>query len=77
MFENKLINGYVYATRFIASWLKVGDNLSSGKDIATFRRWLESIGELSKEDINDIINLATNGRLELQEHAKEFIKNNC
>ena len=54
MFENKLINGYVYATRFIASWLKVGGNLKSGKDIATFRRWLESIGELSKEDIMNL-----------------------
>lgn len=73
MFENKAINGYVYATRFIASWIKVGGQLRTGKDIEDFKDWLKSIGEVSEDDIDHIVYLATNGRLELEAHAKRFL----
>ena len=73
MFENKAINGYVYATRFIASWIKVGGQLRTGKDIKDFKDWLKSIGEVSEDDIDRIVYLATNGRLELEDHAKRFL----
>ena len=73
MFENKAINGYVYATRFIASWIKVGGQLGTGKDIEDFKDWLKSIGEVSEDDIDHIVYLATNGRLELEDHAKRFL----
>ena len=73
MFENKAINGYVYATRFIASWIKVGGQLRTGKDIEDFKDWLKSIGEVSEDDIDRIVYLATNGRLELEDHAKRFL----
>ena len=73
MFENKAINGYVYATRFIASWIKVGGQLRTGKDIEDFKDWLKSIGEVSEDDIDRIVYLATNGRLELEDHANRFL----
>lgn len=75
MFENKAINGYVYATRFIASWIKVGGQLRTGKDIKDFKDWLKSIGEISDDDIDRIVFLATNGRLELENHARRFLEN--
>ena len=73
MFENKAINGYVHATRFIASWIKVGGQLRTGKDIEDFKDWLKSIGKVSEDDIDRIVYLATNGRLELEDHAKRFL----
>jgi hypothetical protein len=73
MFENRLINGYTYASRFIASWVRVGGRLHTGKDIDMFRDWLNSIEGLSDEDVNNIVFLATNGKLELETHAKKFI----
>lgn len=74
MFTNKQINGYIYATRFIASWVRKGGKLQYGKDIDNFYKWLLSLG-LSKEDADDIKFLATNGKLELEISAKEFLEN--
>ncbi len=75
MFENIMINGYIYATRFIASWIKVGGTLNKPGDLTKFVKWLESLG-LSKEDIRSIKLLATEGKLELQENAKKFLNEN-
>ena len=33
MFTNKPINGYTYATRFIASWVREGGKLRTKEDI--------------------------------------------
>ena len=74
MFENKPINGYTYATRFIASWVREGGKLRTGEDIDNFYEWLLSLG-LSKEDADDIKFLATNGKMELEYSAKMFLKN--
>lgn len=71
MFKNRNING-IYETRFIASWLKVGGQLKYGKDIDDFREWLESLG-LTEDKIDHIVELATNGKLELESSAKRFL----
>ena len=73
-FENKNING-IYASRFIASWLRVGGKLNNGSDMNLFKSWLRELG-LGKEDIEAIRFLAVNGKLELQNSAKEFIDKN-
>ena len=73
MFKNTQIKGYTYATRYIASWIKVGGKLQCNKDIDDFEKWLKSLN-LDKGDINKIIFLATNGKLELEVSAKKFLK---
>jgi hypothetical protein len=77
MFENKVINGYTYASRFIASWIRSGGTFGKhGQGYDDFRNWLKSLGFLSDEDIECIMYLARNGKLELEVSAKNFIKNN-
>ena len=74
-FENKVINGCDYATRFIMSWVRSGGTFGKhGKGYDDFRKWLESL-ELKTEDIEDIMFLARNGKLELEVSAKKFITN--
>ena len=75
MFENKVINGYIYATRFIMSWVRSGGKLDKyGEGYDDFREWLESL-ELKTEDIEDIMFLAQNGKLELEVSARNYIAN--
>ena len=75
MFENKRINGYIYATRFIMSWVRSGGKFDKhGEGYDDFRKWLESL-ELKTEDIEDIMFLAQNGKLELEVSAKNYITN--
>ena len=38
MFENKIINNYAHASRFIASWIRAGGDLRTGKDLSNFRK---------------------------------------
>ena len=74
-FENKIINGCDYATRFIMSWVRSGGTFGKhGKGYDDFRKWLESL-ELKTEDVEDIMFLAQNGKLELEVSAKKFITN--
>ena len=75
MFENKIINGCDYATRFIMSWVRSGGTFGKhGKVYDDFRKWLESL-ELKTEDMEDIMFLAQNGKLELEVSAKNYITN--
>ena len=75
MFENKVINGYIYATSFIMSWVRSGGKFDKyGQGYDDFREWLESL-ELKTEDIEDIMFLARNGKLELEVSAKNYITN--
>ena len=41
-FKNKPIHG-IYATRFIASWTKMGGMLYTKEDLDDFRAWLSSL----------------------------------
>lgn len=70
MFENKQVNGYIYYTRFIASYVKEGGNVFNKSE---FTGWLKQLG-LSDEDVNGIWFLATNGRLELEVNAKLYLQ---
>ena len=72
MFENKIINNYAHASRFIASWIRAGGDLRTGKDLSNFHKWLLSIG-VEKDDADYIKFLAENGKLELQNNAKDFL----
>ena len=88
MFENEIYYG-VYATRFIASWLNAGGKLKQGyldKDGEihyAFKDWLKSISfmhpangtvtELNDAQVEHIFNLATNGKLELEDSAEDFL----
>lgn len=72
MFENRQINGYTYATRFIASWVREGGELRTGQDYDDFKEWLRSLG-LNEDDVNHIYFLASNGKMELEYRAKKFL----
>ena len=71
-FENESIRG-IYATRFIASWLRMGGMLCTGKDVNNFRSWLLSLG-LNSDEVWPIMYLATTGKMELEVDAKAFLK---
>ena len=73
MFENKVVGDYTYATRYIASWLRAGGKLEYGRDIDYFRDWLLSLS-LSEDEVNHIVFLATNGKLELESSAKLWMQ---
>lgn len=87
MFENVIIHG-IEATRYIASWARVGGDLDDcdyrmGIE-HPFGQWLRSLtfrcknGEsvhMTEDEVKSIIFLASNGKLELQENAKNFLKN--
>lgn len=72
MFENKIINDYAHATRFIVSWYKAGGELRTKKDLDNFYEWLLYIG-VNNDDADHIKFLAMNGKLELQHSAKDFL----
>ena len=71
-FENKSIRG-IYATRFIASWLRMGGVLCTVEDVDNFRSWLLSLG-LNSDEVWPIMYLATTGKMELEVHANAFLK---
>lgn len=70
-FENKIYEGIHYS-RFVASFWRKG-----GK-IRDFKRWLSSLKingkHIPEKDIKAIYNYATNGKLELESHAKLWIE---
>lgn len=72
MFENKQFEG-IYYSRFIASWTK---KTQINPSYLIFKDWLRSLtinGRKMDEDvINEIYNLATNGKLELEKSAWDF-----
>lgn len=82
MFENKVFEG-IYYSRFIASWYIAGGHrirsyADSEKTPNEFVRWLKQlrINDKSMPDdvIRDILEMATNGKLELESDAKAFFK---
>lgn len=73
-FKNRIIKNFTYESRFIASWINVGGSLKTGSDRDNFREWLSSIG-IGEDDANDILYLATNGKLEYENSAKQFLNN--
>lgn len=72
MFENRVINGCEYESRFIALWVREGGGLRYREDVNDFYNWLISLG-LTEEQANHIKFLATNGKLELENSARKFL----
>ena len=73
MFENKTVGG-IYYSRFIMSWIRMGGRLNShGGGLDDFKEWLKSI-EVNEMDIENIVRLASNGKMELETSAGRFIK---
>ena len=75
MFNNNLIND-IHKSRYIASWLKEGGRLYYGEDIDNFYKWLLSLG-LTEDEAQQVVNLATNGKLELENSARKFLNEHC
>lgn len=74
-FENKYIENFTYESRIIASWIIAGGKVTGGSNRKLFKEWLQSIG-IGETDIDHILFLAENGKLEYQCNAREFLKNN-
>lgn len=73
MFENKLIKD-IHVSRYIASWHVAGGHLgTSEKGRFDFAKWLESLG-LTDEEVAYIYNYATNGKLELENSVRVFLR---
>lgn len=82
MFENKVYEG-IYYSRFIASWYnsgggKIRSYVDSDKRPNDFVRWLKRliINEKTMPDevIYDILEMATNGKYELERDCENFLK---
>lgn len=80
MFENKLIEipklggEVVHISRIIASWRKKGGKITDVRwATSPFAQWCQDLG-ISDDDIQYAINFATNGKLELEEQARIFLK---
>ena len=80
MFENrqikipKLGNEAVHISRIIASWRKKGGKISDVRWAKSpFADWCRNLG-INDDDIRCIINFATNGKLELEDDARKFLK---
>ena len=79
MFENKKVEE-IYYSRFAASWRNVtGDDgsMNHRKVGWKFRAWLRSLiinnRHLTEEEVWQIYNMGTCGKLELEDHARKFL----
>ena len=70
-FENAKTRNGIYYSRYIASWQNAGGEIAP---YGLFERWLREVEKLTDEEISDIYILATNGKLELQESARAFMR---
>ena len=62
--------GGIYYSRYIASWRNAGENYYGEK----FRDWLRS-EHVTEKEIDEIVEMAICGKLELEVSAKFFIEN--
>lgn len=76
MWKNETECG-IHATRFIMSWVRMGGTLKYGKDYDDFEEWLKTLiidgKNLSGKDVDHILILALNGKMELEYSAKKFL----
>ena len=71
-FDNAIIKG-THASRYIMSYLREGGE-ANYRD--KFRKWLKSLPmELENEEIDHIVEIYDNGKLELEVNASRFLKN--
>ena len=68
-FKNEVTHNGIHYSRYIASWNKAGGR-TYGR---LFKEWLRDYQELTDDEIKDIIEMATNGKMELEFSAKQFL----
>ena len=81
MYENTLVHG-IHKSRYVASWINSGGNMNTGRFIrhgyVAFCKWLRTLvidgTHLTNAEMIEITSYATNGKLELETSAKEFLK---
>jgi hypothetical protein len=75
MFENKKDKVHdVHYSRYIMSYIRSGGVLSKrGEGRETLNQWLVTL-ELDEEDIDNILDMATTGRMELESSAYNFLR---
>ena len=71
-FKNEKTHNGIHYSRYIASWHNAGGRVYKYRSI--FEDWLRQTQELTDDEIHDIIEMATNGKLELEMSAKQFLK---
>lgn len=75
-FENKSYEG-IYYTRFIMSWVRSGGSLTV-RSSWRFEEWLRTLTindkKIPENVIGEIMFLATNGKMELEDSAYEYLK---
>lgn len=71
MYDNKKSVDGIHYTRYIASWMRTVTNSSAYRD---FEHWLISLG-LPQDDINNILEIARGGKMELEHSAENFVIN--
>ena len=70
-FENGLTKQGIHYSRYIASWLNaMGYTHDIHKEM--FKDWLKTLS-LTDDEVKDITDMLTNGKLELECHAKKFV----
>ena len=80
-YNNWIVNG-IHATRYVASWVNAGGKVTGiPRYDQKFMNWLKqliingrSLTEKELSDIYEVAQMLHNGKLELQENAKEFLK---
>ena len=74
MFENKKDKVMdIHYTRIIMSYIRMGGVLSKRSGRSVFNQWLVTLG-LDDEDITNILEIATNGKMELESKAYKFLQ---
>ena len=58
-------------SRYVASWYNAGGR----RNYLHIKAWLKDLG-LEEDDCANVADMATNGKLELEEHARNFLKSN-
>ena len=69
--ENGIVGTTPYYSRVIASWTKVQPGRVYFGD--KFKDWMRSIG-IPEEDVQNIYQMATNGKMELEASARVYLK---
>ena len=71
-FENSIIKG-VHASRYIMSYLRSGGEIRYSDK---FREWLKALPlELTDEEMDHIVEMYSNGKMEFEFDASQFLKN--
>lgn len=73
MFENTVVKG-VHASRYIMSYIRMGGKISKRAGASDFEDWLQSL-ELTEDEMQSIMHMALNGKMELETSAARFLKN--